>query len=127
MLAEGEVAAVADFQTILSGLLQLQRGPDGRFPPRDAQAERLLPMDEYLRQTALTYARERDIPIAATNSDGRPDRRAALLAALGPGATERVIDPGREVVAARLADPVSGALSGQCGDAIERWYGAIEL
>ena len=61
----------------------------------------------------------------ATNSDGDPARRAFLLGQLGTGALERVVDPGRDIVAARLADPSTGELSDECGDAIDRWYGRL--
>ena len=56
----------------------------------------------------------------ATNSDGTPERRAFLLAELGEGATETIVNPGRSVVRARLADSVSGDLSSACDSAIER-------
>ena len=58
----------------------------------------------------IRIAREREIGIVATNSDGSPARRAYMLGLLGPGAVERVIDPGRAVVEARLAD-AAGNLS----------------
>ena len=38
-----------------------------------------------------------------TNSDGAPARREFLLALLGPGAEERVLDPGIDVVTERLS------------------------
>ena len=60
----------------------------------------------------------------ATNSDGDPKRRAFLVSQLGAGATERIVDPGIEVVSARLADPLSGELEDECeSGAIARWYG----
>ena len=37
-------------------------------------------------------------------------RRAFLLEQLGDGAEERKIDPGREVVRARLSDAITGEL-----------------
>ena len=61
----------------------------------------------------------------ATNSDGDLARRAQLLSQLGPGATERIVDPGRDVVAARLSDPETGELSEACDSAIGRWYGRV--
>ncbi|MCY4086856.1 MAG: hypothetical protein OXG37_08245, partial [Actinomycetia bacterium] len=57
-----------------------------------------------------------------TNSDGDPGRRRFLLGQLGPGAVERIVDPGVEAVSARLADPVTLEVSGECEDAIGRWY-----
>ena len=82
-------------------------------------------MTEYVRRAVITGARSRDIRLVATNSDGDPGRREFLLGLLGPGATERVIDPGVEAVSARLADPVTLELSLECEDAIGRWYRRI--
>lgn len=121
LLAEHpELAVIADFQLVYRALTDVERGRDGRYPLRD---ERLLPITEYIRRAILTGAVAREIDIIATNSDGDPGRREFLLGQLGPGATERIVDPGREIVAARLSDPVSGELSSECGAALERWYG----
>ena len=123
LLAEHSgLAVAADFQSIYAALLLLERGPDGRYPLRD---DRLLGITEYLRRAALSAARAREIDVVATNSDGDPERRAFLLRELGPGASERVVDPGREVVAARLAEPSTGELGPQCEGAINRWYSRL--
>ena len=120
LLAEHPTLAVAaDFQSIYAALTLVQRDPSGRYPLRD---ERLLPIVEYLRRAVFTGALGRDIDIIATNSDGDPARRKFLLGQLGPGSVERLVDPGESVVAARLADPVSGDLAEECGQAIQRWY-----
>ena len=112
----------ADFQAILAALLLLERLPNGRYPNRNpAQAAWLLPMAEAIRQTIITIAEEREIDVVTTNSDGSAARRGFLLSRLGPGAVERVIDPGINVVTDRLA--VDGVLSVDCGKAISRWYG----
>lgn len=119
-LAEGgEPVALADFQSLYAAVAGDQRGPDGRFPLRD---ERLLPVVEYLRRALLTAARERGLRIIATNSDGDPERREFLLRELGEGAQERVVDPGEDVVRARLSDPTTGTLSEECTAAANRWY-----
>ena len=111
----------ADFQSILAALTLLERLPNGRYPERNPRdAAWLLPMTEYLRQTVITIATEREIDLVATNSDGSPERRAFLLGRLGPGATETVIDPGINVVTERLT--VEGVLTDECGKAISRWY-----
>lgn len=110
----------ADFQAIYAALTLVERGPDGRFPLRD---ETLLPLVEYVRQAAITGAMQRELGVIVTNSDGDPRRRAALLERLGEGAVERIVDPGEEIVKARLSDPFDGALSAECDAAIARWYG----
>ena len=117
--ANPELMAVIDFQSIYAALSGDVRGPDGRYPLRNPA---LLPLAEYIRRAAITASREREIPIVATNSDGDPDRRAFLLRELGPGAQEKVVDPGEAVVKARLADAVTGELSSQCESATGRWY-----
>ena len=80
--------------------------------------DRLLPLTEYVRRAIITGATTRDIAVIATNSDGDPARRAFLVEQLGPGATERIVDPGRAIVAARLSDPETGVLSSECDSAI---------
>ena len=110
----------ADFTSIVVALLQLQRGPDGRYPVRP---EWVLPLAEFVRQAAVEGAISREISVVLTNSDGSPERRDYLLKKLGPGATERIIDPGIDVVRARLADSITGDLEPECEQAIGRWYG----
>ncbi len=117
-----QLAIIADFQLVYRALTDVERGRNGRYPLRD---DRLLPITEYVRRAIITGATAREIDVIATNSDGDPERRAALLAALGPAAAERVVDPGREIVAARLADPETGELSDECDAAIGRWYGRL--
>ena len=120
LLAEHpQLAAVADSQSIYAAITLVQRDRNGRYPLRD---DRLLPLVEYTRRAIIGGAIARDIDIVATNSDGDPERRAFLLATLGTGAVEQVVDPGRSIVAARLSDPATGELSIECNAAIDRWY-----
>ena len=124
-LAREELAAralptiAADFQSIVVALLLLERGADGRYPVRPGW---VLPTAEFVRRAAVTAAVNRDIGVVLTNSDGSDTRRRFLLEQLGPGATERIVDPGREVVSARLADAATGDLHPECAQAIGRWY-----
>ena len=74
--------------------LGIERGPDGRFPERVDSDAYALALTEFVRQGAIRGAREQEIDVIATNSDGNRDRRGFLLGLLGPGSTERVIDPG---------------------------------
>ena len=109
----------ADFQSLVVAVLQLRRGPDGRYPIRPTW---VLPLAEYLRAAVITGAVNRDIGVVVTNSDGSPERRKFLLERLGPGAKETIIDPGIDVVSARLADSITGELEPECSRAISRWY-----
>ena len=115
--------ATVDFQAIYAALLLLLRGPDGRYPERDPADAHLLALSEYVRKAMISGAREMDVEIIATNSDGSPSRREYLRGLLGPGAVETVLDPPRAVVVDRLS--INGVLSQQCGQAIDRWYGRL--
>ena len=121
LLAEStELAAIADFQLVYRALTDIERDRSGRYPLRD---ERLLPLTEYVRRAIITGATDRDITVIATNSDGDPARRSFLLGQLGEGATERIVDPGEDIVSARLSDPETGDLEPACKRAVQRWYG----
>ena len=113
-----------EFQELYASLLGLRRNPEtGRYSPRRPQDAYALPMAEYLRQAAISGAIAQELDIVLSNSDGDADRRAFLLGRLGPGATERVIDPGIEVVTQRLS--VDGTLDPDCVAALRRWYGRL--
>ena len=115
-----EPTIAVDFQLASSRpCCLLERGRGGRYPSRQ---DWILPVTEYVRQAIISGANSRGLRIIATTSDGSPERRKALLSRLGPGSVENVIDPGIEVVSARLSDPVTGELSGECSRAIQRWY-----
>ena len=109
----------ADFQAIYAALTLAERDRDGLYPPR---IEALLPLAEYTRRAVITAASARDIAIVATNSDGSPERRRLMLEWLGPDAEEEIIDPGEDVVRARLSNRRTGRLSRDCEKALGRWY-----
>ena len=116
--ASGTPAVAIEFQALYAALTGDVRDPDtGRYPDRDPD---LLPLVEYTRRAAITGATQKQITVVASNSDGDPVRRSFLLALLGIGARELVVDPGRAVVEARLA--IDGDLSGECSAAVNRWY-----
>ena len=114
-----QLAVIADFQLVYRALTDVERDRGGRYPLRD---DRLLPLTEYVRRAVITGAVTREIDVIATNSDGDPERRAVLLAQLGEGAVERVVDPGEDIVRARLSDAETGILSDDCDQAVRRWY-----
>ena len=122
LLRAGKVDLAADFQSILAALLLLERDPvTGRYPQRDRAAERLIPLAAAVSSTIIAEARARGLTVVATNSNGSPLQRQRLIAELS-GASERIVDPGREAVRQRLADPVTGQTSRQCEAAYGRWY-----
>ena len=113
-------AVVIEFQELYATFLGIRRLPSGRYPERLESDEYALPLMEYVRRAAITSARERDITLIVTNSDGLQERRTALLGHLGPGSREIVVDPGLAVVEANLA--IDDEVSEQCRRAINRWY-----
>ena len=114
---------LVDFQSTYANILGLERLASGRYPPRLPQDEFAIPMVEYLRRTMISAALTRDVYIFLTNSDGSPARRQELLGLLGSGATERIVDPGLDVVTRRLS--INGELSQDCSRAIDRWFGRL--
>ena len=80
LAAASGAAVLVDFQAIYAALAGAERGPDGLYPARN---EALLPIAEYVRRAAITGARERELDVVATNSDGDAVRRASLLTAMG--------------------------------------------
>ena len=116
-----EPLVVADFQDLYASLLGLRRDASGRYPERSGRHAFALSMAEFLRRAAIRAALERELDMVVTNSDGSPERRQELLAAMGPSAREQVIDPGIDVVRQRLS--VNGRPpSQQCEQAISRWF-----
>ena len=113
-------AVLIEFQEIYADLLGIDRLPSGRYPERREEDAYALPIVEYIRRVAIGAARDREIDAIVTNSDGDPERRRALLGFIGPDALEEVVDPGEDVVRRRLS--VSGRLSRQCNQAVNRWY-----
>ena len=118
-----ELVVVADIQSIVAALTLVRRDPaTGKYPQRD---ERVLPTAEYVRRAIISAAVARQIQVITTNSDGSRERRDQLLGLLGVGAVEKVLDPGREVVEARLSDQQTGELSSACRGAVGRWYSRL--
>ena len=115
-------AVIADFQGIYVAVSGDVRDDNGNYPERDPD---LLPFAERERQRIIRDAVEMEIGVVATSSDGAQARREYLLGILGPGAVEEIVDPGLDVVTARLSDPSTGSLSDSCSNAISRWYSRL--
>ena len=120
-MESAELSAIADFQLVYRALTDVERDRGGRYPPAQrgpAAAHRVCP-----KRAIISGAVARGITVIATNSDGDPERRAFLLGQLGAGATERIVDPGRNIVEARLSDPETGELVElSATQAVGRWY-----
>ena len=122
LAAQASPFVAADFQALTVALMLLERGADGRYPIRPGWS---LPLVEYTRRAVITAATNREIGVICTNSDGASERRKFLLAQLGPGAVEKIVDPGVDVVRARLSAPATGELSSACEQASNRWYARL--
>lgn len=121
-LDAGEADVLADTTAIYAAVSGAERGPDGRYPVRDA-GDPLLPMATYLRAVVAREGLRRGFNVLVTSSR-RDDleRWRDVASEFGAEFAETIIDPGRDVVAARLADPETGQLSGECSAALARWY-----
>ena len=117
-LGPGEV--VIDFTRLYVALAGVERGPNGTYPVR-ADGDPRLALTAWLQLAAIRQAAGRELSGYTTTSDSRPEAVERLQAA---GAVGEVvtIDPGRDVVRARLADTVTSELSPQCSAALARWY-----
>ena len=115
-------AVIADFQSVYVAVSGDVRDDNGNYPERDPD---LLPLVERERQRIIRDAVEMEIGVVATSSDGAQARREYLLGILGPDALEEIVDPGIDVVTARLSDPATGSLSDSCSSAISHWYSRL--
>ena len=121
LIATATVATILiDFQDLYATVLGIECGEDGRYPNRLPTQSYALPMAEAMRLRVIDVARDMELDVVVTNSDGSPLRRQFLLARLGAGAAEQIVDPGEEVVIERLS--TGGILNQDCRSAVNRWY-----
>ena len=123
-LEAGEVQAVADVTALWAALSGAQRDPEtGRYPER-SDDNPALGLARYVQAAAVRQGLREGLDVAATTSRrDQVDRWGELAAGEGAAFSVRTVDPGLEVVTARLADPVTGELSDACAGAIGRWFG----
>ena len=121
-LAAGEIEVLVDVTSIWAALSGARRGPDGRYPPR-SEDDPALGAALYLQAVAARFALEQGARVGVTTSRrDQVDRWADVARAAGVEFDVRTVDPGEDVVRARLSDPETGVLSGECDQAIGRWY-----
>ena len=123
LVAAGTVQIVADVTRLWAAVGGYERGPDGRYPVRPDNDPPLL-VALYAQTVVVRRALSEGFDVAVTAA------RPGLAARWRPHADEHAaglqvttIDPGEDVVRARLADPETGELSDPCAKAIGRWYG----
>ena len=128
MREEGEVDVVSDVTRLWAALGGYERGPDGRYPVR-ADDDPALTTALYVQAVAVRRALREGAAVAVTTSRaGQASRWQALAGqvevefSVEVSFEVRTVDPGEDVVRARLADPDTGELSPECEKAVRRWY-----
>ena len=111
---------VIDFTRLYAALALVERGADGMYPVR-VDGDPLLPLVEAVKTFATREAARRELSGHVTTSDSSPGE-VERLRELGARGEVVTLDPGEEVIRARLADAETGALSPECGKALSRWY-----
>ena len=118
LLAAGDIDLLADVTALWVALSGVVRGPDGRYPIR-SEDDAALVVALYAQAVVARRGLEAGARVAVTTSRrGQVSRWADVAAAAGADFTVRTVDPGEAVVRARLADPVTGVLSPECGQAV---------
>lgn len=118
MKRAGQVDLLADTTRLWAAVGDYDRP----YPVRDDD-DPALGAALYLQTIIVGYALDRSLRVAVTTSRrGQIDRWAGIAAEHGAGFSLATVDPGIEVVRARLAEP-DGSLSNDCAKAISRWYG----
>lgn len=133
---------VIDFTRIYAAVAGVARGPDGRYPERQPD-DPLVPLVAAVQSFALSEAVKRQLNGYVTTSR----RESVPVLERITGQPARIVDPGEDVVTARLMvardvevdlsdDPVAPRrptvgrtvkrreLSDNCRRALARWYGS---
>ena len=110
---------LADFTAIYAALSGVTRGPDGKYPVRQ-DGDPLVPLVAAVKAYIVREAAARELRGYVTTSDSSAGELARLRE-LGAQPEPITLDPGEQVVRARLADD-DGQLHPQCEAALSRWY-----
>ena len=122
MREAGEIDLIADNTALWVAMTGVQRGTDGRYPVR-LDSDLGLHAARYLQATAVSFGLREGMRVAVTTSQrNQAERWGGLAAQHSTPFSIRTVDPGREIVTARLSDPVTGVLSDECDTAISRWF-----
>ena len=121
LLDAGEVDVQVDATSLWAALVGAVRGPDGRYPTREDD-DPGLPVALYMMPVAVRRSLEdgRSV-VVSTSRAGQEARWRAVAEDAGASFSVRTVDPGEDVVRARLAE-ADGNLSAECDRAIRRWY-----
>lgn len=117
-LEDGQL--VADVTLLWAALRGLERDSNGRFPIRRSD-DPALHVARRLKALTVRIAQQETIGGFVTTSSSSAEATQRLIEQGAASSGIVTIDPGRRVVAARLA--IDGELSAPCSRALERWYG----
>ena len=121
MLEAGEIDVLADVTALWVALSGVVRGPDGRYPVREDSDPALI-VALYVQTVVVRRALSEGFDVAVTTSrPGMADRWQRIASEFAASFTVRTVDPGRDVVEARLSE-ADGTLSDPCREAVARWY-----
>ena len=111
---------VLDLTRLWAALGLYTRGADGLYPVRRSD-DPALTLARILKAAAIGIAAREGIDAIVTTSDSSAEEieRLRRRGAIGAVIT---IDPGLAEVRRRLADDVTGVVSDDCENAIQRWY-----
>ena len=122
LLRAGEVDVLVDVTGLWAVFAGARRGPDGRYPVR-SDDDPALAAALYVQTVVARFSLGQGHRVAVTTSRrGQEARWSAVAREAGTEINVRTVDPGRDVVTARLSDPETGVLSEPCNRAIGRWY-----
>ena len=124
MLEDGELDAEADFTRLHVAISGVERDAEGRYPTR-RDDDPLVALAAYLKAVVVREGLRRGFRLAVTTSDSdqaEVERYRAMATEAGAAFDALTVDPGREVAAARLADPETDELGQECAAALRRWY-----
>ena len=122
MLSAGAIQVLADVTELWAALSGAVRGADGKYPIR-LDDDPALAVARYIQVVAVRQALQDGADVGVTTS--RRNRHGSwrrFAEEAGVAFIVRTVDPGRDVVEARLSD-ADGNLSEACDQAIRRWYG----
>ena len=123
LLANGEATILADVTALWAALTGAVRDPETGLYPERADADPGLAAARQVQERAVRVGlRDGESVVVTTSRRGQESRWAGVAIDSGALFSARTIDPGFDVVSARLADPVTGTLSGACSRALSRWY-----
>lgn len=120
-LRDGGADVLIDTTALWAAVRQVGRGPDGRYPER-LDTDPALPLLAWAKTALTREALRRGLRVLKTSSTRADrDRDRALAADMGAEFAEEIVDPGEDVVRARLADD-DGTVSPACQAAVDRWF-----